>query len=210
MDTRLISNLIDVSLCLVALFISVRSFDVYIHFRYQRLFVLGLSMALVSISAAADFTANYVTITPLYTDWFLYIAQTCGFFFIFLSLLEGSNSFLKLIMTLNILTVPLLLLILFLSPFLPGAPDGSMRIVLECLRCLISFMIFFAYFFAFTSKATLFNRFMTAAFFLISLGNFMAMMQSFGPNLNSHLLSNLGSITDMVGLIALIIAVSWN
>jgi hypothetical protein len=210
MDTRLISNLIDVSLCLVALFVSVRSFDVYVHFRYQRLFVLGLSMALVSISAAADFTANYVTIITLHTDWFLYIAQTCGFFFIFLSLLKSSNSFLKLIMTLNVLAVPLLLIVLFLSPFLPGVPSGSLQIVLECMRWLISFMIFFAYFFAFTSKATLFNRFMVAAFFLISFGNFMSMMQSFAPNLNAHLLSNLGSITDMAGLIALIIAISWN
>ncbi len=210
MDTRLISNLIDVSLCLVTLFISVRSFDVYVHFRYLRLFILGLSMALVSLSAAADFTANYVTFTHLGTDWFLYIAQAFGFFFIFLSLLRSSARYLKLIMILSVLTVPLLLAILFISPFLPGIPNGSMRIFLEGIRCLISFMIFFAYFFAFTNKATHFNRFMMVAFLLISLGNFMSLVQSFGPNLNSHLLSNLGNITDIVGLVALVVAVSWN
>lgn len=210
MDTRLISNLIDVSLCLVALFISVRSFDVYVHFRYLRLFILGLSMALVSLSAAADFTANYVTFTHLSTDWFLYIAQAFGFFLIFLSLLHSSSGYLNLIKTLSILVIPLLLALLLLSPFLPGIPDGPTRVLLECCRWLISFMIFFAYFFAFTNKATHFNRFMTAAFLLISLGNFMSMVQSFGPHLNSHLLSNVGNLTNIGGLVAFVIAVSWN
>jgi hypothetical protein len=210
MDTRLISNLIDVSLCLVALFISVRSFDVYVHFRYQRLFILGLSMALISLSAAADFTANYVTLTVLSTDWFLYLAQASGFLFIFLSLLRSSARYLKFIRALSVLVVPPLLAILLFSPFLPSIADGPIRILLECTRWFISFMIFFAYSFAFTSKATHFNRFMTAAFLLITLGNFMSMTQSFDPNLNSYLLRNLGNITDMIGLVALVIAVSWN
>lgn len=210
MDTRLISNLIDVSLCLVALFISVRSFDVYVHFRYLRLFILGLSMALVSLSAAADFTASYVTVTVLHTDWFLYLAQSCGFFFIFISLLRSSASYLKFIMALSILAVPFLLVILFLSPLLPAIPDGSIRTLLECIRWLISFLIFFAYSFAFASKATHFNRFMTVAFLLIAFGNFMFMVQNFGPNLDLYLLRDIGDITDIVGLVALVIAVSWN
>ena len=68
MDARLIPNLLDVSLCLVALFISVRSFDIYSRNRQFRLFILGLSMALVSLSAAADFTSSYVRAIPLHTD----------------------------------------------------------------------------------------------------------------------------------------------
>jgi len=167
-------------------------------------------MAFVSLSAAADFTAHYVTFTTLNTDWFLYIAQALGFFFIFLGLLRSSDAYLRFIMILSILTVPLLLAILLLSPSLPAVPDGSIRTLLEAIRWLICLMIFFAYFVAFTSEATHFNRFMMGAFLLISLGNFMSMAQSFDPNLNSHLLSNLGNITDVVGLVALVIAVSWN
>ena len=58
MVTRLIPNLLDVSLCLVALFIAVRSFDIYARFRQYRLFILGLSMVLLSLSAAADFISQ--------------------------------------------------------------------------------------------------------------------------------------------------------
>jgi len=210
MDTTLISNLIDVSLCLVALFIAVRSFDVYTRVHYRRLFILGLSMVLVSLSAAADFTGHYIKLTTPGTDWFLYIAQAFGFFFLFLSLIRSSNTYLKFIMLLSVFSVPPLLTILFLSPFLPGVPQGSTLALLEGIRWIICFAIFFAYFVAFTSKATHFNRFMTGAFLLISLGNFMSMLQSFSPGIHPEILSNLGNVTDIFGLLALIIAVSWN
>jgi hypothetical protein len=210
MDTTLISNLIDVSLCLVALFISVRSFDVYMRVRYRRLFILGLSMLLVSLSAGADFTGHYIKLTTPGTDWFFYMAQASGFFFVLLSLVSSSNTYLKFIMVLSILSVPPLLAILFLSPFLPGIPSTSTLALLEGIRWIICFMIFFAYFAAFTNKATHFNRFMSAAFLLISLGNFMSMLQSFSPTLHPQVLSTLGNITNVFGLLALIIAVSWN
>src|SRR5437899_1062779 len=119
MDTRLIPNLLDVSLCLVALFIAMRSFDIYSRFRQFRLFILGLSMALVSLSAAADFTASYVKVIPLHTDWFLYIGQAVGFLFILLSLVGNSDNYLRGLMRLNILAFVLLLSLLLLSPILP-------------------------------------------------------------------------------------------
>lgn len=210
MNTTLISNLIDVSLCLVALFISVRSFDVYMRVRYLRLFILGLSMALVSLSAAADFTGHYIKFTASGTDWFFYIAQTCAFLFILLSLVRSSAKYLKAIMVVGVLTLPPLLAILFLSPLLPAIPSGPALAFLSGSRWLLCFTIFFAYFGAFTTIATHFNRFMAAAFFFISLGNFMSMLQSFSPGLHSQLLSNMGNLTTIIGLVALIIAVSWN
>ncbi len=210
MDTKMIANLIDVSLCLVALFISVRSFDVYTQFRYVRLFILGLSMALLSLSAAANFTANYVKVVTLHTGWFSYIAQISGFLFIFLSLTSSSARVLKSLMFLSALTVLPLLLLLFLSPALPALPQGGIQIFLEVDRWLLCFMIFFAYYFALLSKATHFNRFMTGAFLFISLGNFLALMQGFAPTFHANFLSDLGSIITIIGLVALIVAVSWN
>src|SRR5436309_16058959 len=144
MDTRLIPNLIDVSLCLVALFISVRSFDVYAQFRQLRLFILGLSMALVSLSAAADFTASYVRVITLNTDWFLYIGQAVGFLFILLSLMRNFENYLRVLMRLNIVAFPLLLLLLFLLPVLPGIPNVLKRPVLDGFGGLICFRIFLA------------------------------------------------------------------
>lgn len=209
MDTRLISNLIDVSLCLVALFISVRSFDVYSHFRYRRLFILGLSMVLVSLSAAADFTSSYVKVIPLNTDWFLYISQAVGFLFILLSLVQSSDKHLRVLMHLNILAFPPLIGLLLLSPALPSIPDILIRTLLGGSRCLICLLIFFAYFSALTTKPTRFNLLMSASFFLLSIGYFMTMEQDFALSLNQHLLGDLGDITDMIGLVALVTAVSW-
>jgi hypothetical protein len=209
MDSRLIPNLIDVSLCLVALFISVRSFDVYAQFRQLRLFILGLSMALVSLSAAADFTASYVRVVTLNTDWFLYIGQAVGFLFILLSLMRNSENYLRVLMRLNIVAFPLLLLLLLLSPVLPGIPNAVERAVLGGSRCLICFMIFFAYFAAFTSKPTRFSLLMSASFFLLSAGYLMTLEQSFAPSLTQYLFNDLGDITGVIGLVALVAAVSW-
>jgi hypothetical protein len=210
MNTALISNLIDVSLCLVALFISVRSFDIYQRIHYRRLFILGLSMALISISSAADFTRPYMKLTAPGVGWFLYIAQIFGFLFILLSLVRSSNTYLKFIMLISVLSVPPLLVILFLAPFLPGIPNGLPIAAFESIRWIISFAIFFAYFIALASKTTHFNRFMAAAFFFISLGNFMSTLQTFNPILEIQLLSNLGDITSILGVMALVIAVAWN
>ncbi len=209
MDTRLIPNLIDVSLCLVALFISVRSFDVYAQFRQLRLFILGLSMVLVSLSAAADFIASYVKVIALHTDWFLCIGQSVGFLFILLSLLRNSEGYLRILMRLNIAAFPLLLLLLFLSPVLPAIPSIEARALLDGSRCFICFMIFFAYFAAFTSKPTRFSLLMSASFFLLSAGYLMTLEQSFAPSLTQYLFNDLGDITGVIGLVALVTAVSW-
>jgi hypothetical protein len=210
MDARLIPNLIDVSLCLVALFISVRSFDVYSHFRQHRLFILGLSMVLVSLAAAADFTSSYVKAIPLHTEWFLYIGQTIGFLFILLSLLQSSDRYLRGLMIVSIVTFPLLILLLLLSPVLPGISDTLTRTLLDSSRCLICFMIFFAYFSAFTNKPTRFSLLMSISFFLLSAGYLMTVGQYFAPSFSQYLFHDIGDITDVIGLAALVGAVSWD
>src|SRR5579863_7117608 len=144
----LIPNLLDVSLCLVALFIAVRSFDIYSRFRQYRLFILGLSMVLVSLSAAADFTSSYVKAVPLHTDWFLYIGQAVGFLFILLSLAQGSDGYLRGLMRLNILAFILLLVLLFFSPALP-AIDAVPRALFGFARFIICMVIFVVYYSAY-------------------------------------------------------------
>src|SRR5579884_2027842 len=129
MDPRLLPNLLDVSFCLVALFIAVRSFDIYASLRQSRLFILGLSMVLVSLSSAADFIASYVKVIPLHTDWFLYIGQAVGFLFILLSLVRSSDEYLRRLMNLNILAFALLLVPLLLSAALPPL-DPTVRAIL--------------------------------------------------------------------------------
>jgi hypothetical protein len=208
MNSNLIPNLLDVSLCLVALFISARSFDIYSRFRQHRLFILGLSMLLVSISAAADFTASYVKVVPLHTDWFLYIGQTVGFLFILLSLAQSSDSYLRGLMNLNILAFALLLILLFLSPVLPGI-DITTQTFLGFSRLIICMLILCGYFWAYTSQPTRFSLFMSAAFFLFTADYLMFLLQYYVPDINQYLFRDIGDIAGVLGLVVLIASVSW-
>ncbi|HEX6479944.1 MAG TPA: hypothetical protein VF043_13955 [Ktedonobacteraceae bacterium] len=206
MNSNLIPNLLDVSLCLVALFISVRSFDIYSRFRQFRLFILGLSMLLVSISAAADFTASYVTVVHLHTDWFLYVGQTVGFLFILLSLAQSSDGYLRGLMSLNIVAFALLLL--FLSPVLPNV-DIPIRTFLGFSRLTICILILCSYFWAFTSQPTRFSLFMSAAFFLFTADYLMFLLQYYVPNSNQYLFRDTADIAGVLGLVVLVASVSW-
>ena len=209
MNARLIPNLLDVSLCLVALFISARSFDIYSRFRQFRLFILGLSMALVSLSAAADFTSSYVKVIPLHTDWFLYIGQAVGFLFILLSLVQSSDKYLRGLIRLNILAFVLLLILLLLSPVLPDMSDIPTRTLLGFSRLVICMLILLAYFSAYTSKPTRFSLFMSSSFFLFTVDYLSTLEQYFVPSFSQYLFRDLGDIAGVIGLVVLVAAVSW-
>lgn len=209
MNSNLIPNLLDVSLCLVALFIAVRSFDIYARFRQYRLFILGLSMLLVSISAAADFTASYITAVHLQTDWFLYIGQTVGFLFILLSLAQSSDRYLRGLMNLNILAFVLLLMLLFLSPVLPTIVIPA-RTLLGFSRLGICMLILCGYFWAYTTQPTRFSLFMSAAFFLFTADYLMFLLQYYVPTINQFLFRDTADIAGVLALVVLIASVSWD
>ena len=208
MSNNLIPNLLDVSLCLVALFISVRSFDIYSRSRQFRVFILGLSMALVSLSAAADFTSSYIKAIPLHTDWFLYIGQTVGFSFILLSLLQSSDKYLRSLMRLNIIAFALLLILLLLSPVLPQM-DIMTQTVFNLARFIVCLLIFFVYFTANMSKPTRFSIFMSVSFFFFTSDYLMTVEKNFAPVLNQSLVVALADIAGVLALILLVGAVSW-
>ena len=211
MNNNLIPHLLDVSLCLVALFISVRSFDIYSRSRQFRVLILGLSMALVSLSAAADFTASYINADPvktitLNTDWFLYIGQAIGFLFILLSLVQSSDQYLRNLMRLNIAAFLLLLILLLLSPVLPKM-DIPTQTVLNLSRFIVCLLIFFVYFTAYMSKPTRFGIFMSISFFFFTADYLMTVEQNFTPSINAVV-----ALADVAGVLALILlvgAVSW-
>ena len=203
----LIPHLLDVSLCLVALFIAVRSFDIYARFHQYRLFILGLSMVLVSISAAADFISSYVTAITLQTDWFLYIGQTVGFLFILLSLLQSSDKYLRGLMSLNIVVFIFLLILLLLSPALPPM-DLMTRTVLGFSRLIICMLILVAYFCTYMSKPTRFSLLMSISFFFFTANYLMSLQQYFVPALNQFIFRDQGDISGVIGLVVLVAAVS--
>jgi hypothetical protein len=203
----LLPHLLDVSLSLVALFIALRSFDIFARYPQYRLFILGLSMVLVSISAAADFISSYITVIKLQTDWFLYIGQSVGFLFILLSLVRSSDSYLRGLMRLNSVAFAFLLILLLLSPVLPPM-DMMTRTIVGFSRFVICMFILIAHFSTYMGKPSRFSLLMSISFFFFTANYLMSLQQYFAAALSQYIFRDQGDISGVIGLVVLVAAVS--
>ena len=98
MTSNLVTNILAVTLFLVGLFISVRAFYTYTKVQSQRVFILGLSMGVIALTAAADFVSSNFPDLALNTDWFLFIGQAVSLLFILLSLMSSGDVYLNRLM----------------------------------------------------------------------------------------------------------------
>lgn len=207
MDTTLIPDILAVFLFLVSLVISVRAFYTYSQSQIPRLFILGLSMGILALTAAADFASSHIQGFTLNTDWFLYIGQAVSFLFILLSFIRNSDEYFRVLMRAHVFASMLVLCLLFLAPVLPDLPNTALRAVLSGSRCAICFLIFFYYISAFLSKQARFSLLMSISFLLLSFGYLLIVEQYFALNVNSTIFDNGGDLTRMVGLIVLLVAI---
>ena len=147
MDQNLIANSLSLTLFVVSLFIALRAFYLYVQSHSRRLFILGLSMSVIALTAAAGFLGDNLTSITLNVDWFNYIGQTVSFLFILLSFVRSSDDYLRRLMTWQIIASALLMLLLLMAPTLPVEfPDPAVtKSLLSGSRGLICFMIFFYY-----------------------------------------------------------------
>ncbi|MBV9231556.1 MAG: hypothetical protein JOZ18_19765, partial [Chloroflexi bacterium] len=171
MSTQTITTILNALLSIAFLVISLRAFFLYMSARSTRLFILGLAMGMIALTAAADtFSSSNISPVQLNTDWFLFIGQAVSFLFFFLSLVLNASNHLRMLMRWHILVSLFLLLLLILSPILPDFPQLLVRIALSGSRCILCFVIFFYYVRVFTSKETRFAFLMMASFMLLAFG----------------------------------------
>jgi len=208
LDDNLIGNILSITLFLASLFVSLRAFSLYIRARSPRLFVLGLSMGMLALTAIASYIGDNVTTITFNVKWFQYIAQTISFLFILLSLLRSTEDYQRKIVRWHIIASLLLLLILVLTPVLPeDFPDPALtKTFLSGSRAVICSIIFFYYWIAFTTRETRFSLLMSAAFLLICFGYCMAIPKYFGPGMEQ--VDQVGDIVRTCGILVLLIAVS--
>jgi hypothetical protein len=201
---NLIPNVLAALLFITTFLISIRAFYLFALARTPRLFVLGLSMGLISLTAADNIVANLIKLT-FNTYWFLYIGQIAGYFFIWLSLIRGSEYYLQRLIRWQILGTVLVLGLLVLAPLLPAFPNDVVRASLSGTRALVSLGVFFCYIAAFTEKETRFSLLMAIAFLLITFGQLLGALKYFVPN--PDVLDSPGDIMRIVGLFSLLAAV---
>jgi hypothetical protein len=206
MDQNFIANSLSLTLFVVSLFISLRAFYLYTQSRSRRLFILSLSMGMISLTAMAGYAGDNITSISLNVDWFNYIGQTVSFSFILLSFFSESDSYLRSLMRWQIAASALLLILLFLAPVLPPEfPDPAItKSILSGSRGLICFIIFFYYAIAFMDKETRFSLLMSAAFLLLCYGYLIIIPKYTTPN---DVLDRSGDIMRIAGLVTLLFAV---
>ena len=206
MTDNLISNVLAGTLFLVSLFISIRAFYTYAKVQNPRLFILGVSMGMIALTAAADFTASNTTL-PINTDWFLFIGQAVSLLFILLSLAGSSDTYLHRLMRLHVFTSVAALCLLFLSPTLPGLDNTLLQVLLSGSRSVLCLLISFYYLSAFLGKQTRFSLLMSGAFLLLGFG-YLLITQKFAVlDPNQTLFDNAGDVLRIGGLLALLAAV---
>jgi hypothetical protein len=203
MDPNLIPDILASYLFFVAMFIALRAFYIYNKARNPRLFVLGLSMGVIALTAAADFSSTNFTNGTLNTNWFLYVGQAVSLLFILLSFLSSSDRYLRGLMIVHVCCSALLFGLLLFSPSLPDFPSVAFRAGLSASRSFICFGIFFCYVFAFFKKETRFSFLMGLSFLLLALGYLILVQKYFvaTPDVFDHA----GDITRMVSLTILFI-----
>jgi hypothetical protein len=205
MDENFIPNVLSITLFVVSFIISLRAFYLSYRARSRRLFILGLSMFVISLTAAAGYAGDNVTSISLNVDWFNYIGQTVSFIFILLSLFRSSDEYLRKVMAWQIPVSVLLLILMFLAPVLPPefpAPAVT-KSILSGSRGLICLAIFYYYALAFMKKETRFSFLMSAAFLMLSFGYCIIIPKYISPN---DALDRGGDIVRVCGLITLFLA----
>ena len=206
MDQNFIANSLSLTLFVVSLFISLRAFYLYTRSRSRRLFILSLSMGMISLTAVAGYAGDNITSISLNVDWFNYIGQTVSYLFILLSFFSESDSYLRSLIRWQIAVSALLLILLFLAPVLPPEfPDPAItKSILSGSRGLICFIIFLYYVNVFMDKETRFSLLMSAAFLLLCIGYSIIIPKYTTPN---DVLDRSGDIMRIAGLVFLLFAV---
>lgn len=197
----IITNGLNLLLFLVFLSMSLRAFYLYSHVLLVRLFVLGLAMGLIALSAGADFVSGSITTVYLNTDWFLFIGQTISYIFIYLSIVINAEEHLRILMRWQIAISFALLTLLLLSPILPGFPSLGVRVLLSGSRSVICFLIFFCYAALAISKGTRFSMLMCLGFMLLSFGYLMILPRYFLPH--ADLINHAADTMRVFGVVSL-------
>jgi uncharacterized membrane protein YhdT len=204
-NQNLIANILSLTLFIVSLFISLRAFYLFFQAQRRRLFILGLSMGILSLTAIASYIGDNVTNFPLNVKWFEYTSQTVCFLFILLSLMYGSDEYLHRLIYWQIIVSALLFILL--TPLLPASiPNPAVtKTLLGGSRSLICFIIFFYYVSSFMSKETRFSLLMSAVFLLLSVGYWLNISKYSQPDL--ILLDQIGDLIRISGLSTLLVTI---
>ncbi len=205
MNNLFLSNILDVTMLAICIFIAVRVFYVYPTVRSQRILILGLSMGIITFTAIADLISSNLP-SAAHVEWFLYFGQAIALLFIFLSLPRDSEGYLQKVILIQTFASILLICLALLSFVLPDIPNDLTREILGSIRFLICIGICFYYISGFLQKQSRFGLLMFLCFLLLGIGFLLDVQQYLAPQ-HAELFDALGDIGRLLGFLSLLAAV---
>ncbi len=208
MSANTFATIRAIAVVIITLFIMLRAFQVYFQTRSPRLLILGVTMIMIVLTTIADTIGNNISF-HLNAYWYNYLGQTISFTFFFLSLMSGSEKYLRNLVRWQIVLSALLSIILLVGPSLPSSfPSlGVLRAIFSSGRALPCFLICLYYIAAFMKKETRFSLLMAAGFVIIGLGYYMIFPRYVDPP--SYTLQTMGDFLRIIGNATLLAAMLW-
>jgi len=189
----------------ITLLISARAFYLYSKTRSDALFSIGLSMGVIALGGICGLIGDTIVVSKYFnTLWFRYIGQTVSYLFIYLASLRSLKQYTSQIKRWHIIATALLIVLLFLTPFIPTSSNPTTLAILSGSRSVICFIIFLNYADIFMSKETRFSFLMSLAFLFITIGISIYTMKFIVPHALSF--DFVGDSIRVVGLLILLIA----
>jgi hypothetical protein len=205
MNSKQITDILLAIQATITLLISVRAFYLYSRTRSDALFSIGLSMGVIALGGICGLIGDTILVSKYFnTLWFRYVGQTVSYLFIYLASLRSLKQYTTQIKRWHITITVLLLILLFLTPFIPTSTNPTTLAILSGSRSVICFIIFLNYADIFMSKETRFSFLMSLAFLLISVGIAIYTMKFVVPHSISF--DFVGDSIRVVGLVILLIA----
>jgi hypothetical protein len=184
-----------------SLAVSIRAFYLYYTTQSERLFAVGLSMAIVAIGIICNALNGSPFLPPVNLNWAWYAGTSCGFFFLFLNSLMKSNEQFRFLKRWEIIATALVIIVIALTPVLPAFSNPLVPAILDSCRTIICSFCFFRYIMLYTSKGTRFSLLMCLTFLFITVGYAVLIPQILNPALME--LIAVGTIIRIVGDIIL-------
>jgi hypothetical protein len=183
-----VANLMSLPIATICLFISLRAFYIYNLSRSDMIYVLGISMALISIGTFIGFAGDaHIAGNSLNTDWARSFGACGGALFIFLSSLMKSHKQMQQLKRWQVATAVLFVIVALLTPFYPPTKSAPIALSLNAGRMIIYTCAFIRYFALYLSKHTRFSLLMWIAFLVVVIG--------YGLNIPGILQSSLALVT---------------
>ena len=137
MDFSFVSNSLLAISGIVTLGVSIRAFYTYSITQSQRLFTVGLAMAIVAMGIVCSVLNGSPLIGSLNIQWAWYFATLVGFFFLFVSSLMTTEEQFTLLKRWEIIAAVVIITLVALTPVLPPFNNPLIPLTLDILRAIV-------------------------------------------------------------------------